>query len=239
MKDGPNIAGIAALIGDPARANVLTALIDGRALTVSELAQAAGVSLPTTSGHLTKLAQAGLIEGERQGRHRYFRLSGPDVAQALEALMGVAERTGARRARTGPREPALRHARACYDHLAGETAVAMFDALVGRGAITADDEPELTEAGETAFRGLGVDLDQLKRSSRPLCRRCLDWSERRAHLGGALGAAILERLLSTGMAQRGEGRQILISRAGATLIAGGFAELPLVAALASSRAGLE
>ncbi|HEY2049074.1 MAG TPA: winged helix-turn-helix domain-containing protein [Caulobacteraceae bacterium] len=225
MKEGPNIAGVAALIGDPARANVLTALIDGRALTVSELAHAAGVSLPTASGHLAKLAEAGLIEGERQGRHRYFRLSGPDVAHALEALMGLAERTGAKRVRTGPREPALRQARACYDHLAGETAVAMFDALIARGALTADEEPRLTKAGEIAFRALSLDLDRLQQSSRPLCRRCLDWSERRAHLGGALGAAILDRLLSTGMAQRGEGRQIHLSPSSATLIAGGFAEI--------------
>jgi DNA-binding transcriptional ArsR family regulator len=231
MKEGPNIAGIAALIGDPARANVLTALIDGRALTVSELAQAAGVGLPTASGHLAKLAQAGLIEGERQGRHRYFRLSGPDVAQALEALMGLAERTGARRVRTGPREPALRQARACYDHLAGEMAVAMFDALVACGALTTDDEPELTAAGEMTFHAFGLDLEMLKRSSRPLCRRCLDWSERRAHLGGALGAAILERLLSEGMARRGDGRHIHLSATGAALVAEGFAGLSVTAPL--------
>jgi len=231
MKEGPNIAGVAALIGDPARANVLTALIDGRALTVSELAQAAGVGLPTASGHLAKLAQAGLILGERQGRHRYFRLSGPDVAQALEALMGLAERTGAKRVRTGPREPALRQARACYDHLAGETAVAMFDALIARGALTTDDEPELTAAGETTFRDLGLDLEELRRSNRPLCRRCLDWSERRAHLGGALGAAILERLLSEGLARRGDGRQIHLTPTGAALIAEGFAGLPRAAPL--------
>ena len=223
MKEGPNIAGIAALIGDPARANILTALIDGRALTVSELAHAAGVGLSTASGHLAKLAQAGLIVGEKQGRHRYFRLSGPDVAHALEALMGLAERTGARRVRTGPREPALRRARACYDHLAGETAVSMFDALVAHGALTASDEPELTASGESTFRALGLDLEALRRSSRPLCRRCLDWSERRAHLGGALGAAILERLLSSGVARRGEGRQIVLTPDGAALVARGFA----------------
>jgi hypothetical protein len=189
------------------------------------------VGLPTASGHLAKLAQAGLIVGERQGRHRYFRLSGPDVAQALEALMGLAERTGAKRVRTGPREPALRQARACYDHLAGETAVAMFDALIARGALTTDDEPELTAAGETTFRDLGLDLEELRRSNRPLCRRCLDWSERRAHLGGALGAAILERLLSEGLARRGDGRQIHLTPTGAALIAEGFAGLPRAAPL--------
>src|SRR6201996_9054816 len=123
MKDGPVIAQIAALMGDPARANMLTALMDGRALTVSELALAGGVGLPTASGHLAKLDQAGLLSAEKQGRHRYFRLSGPDVAQVLESLMSLAQRTGAVRVRTGPKDAALRTARVCYDHLAGERAV--------------------------------------------------------------------------------------------------------------------
>jgi DNA-binding transcriptional ArsR family regulator len=144
MLDGPVIASIASLIGDPARANVLTALMDGRALTVSELAQAAGVSLPTTSGHLAKLAEAGLLTAERQGRHRYFRLSGPDVALVLETLMNLAERTGQRRLRTGPSDPALRRARVCYDHLAGEYAVALLDSFIARDFITAGPQVRLT-----------------------------------------------------------------------------------------------
>jgi DNA-binding transcriptional ArsR family regulator len=123
MKDGPIIAAVAALLGDPARANMLTALMDGRALTVSELAEAAGVSLPTASGHLSKLDAAGLLFAEKQGRHRYHRLSGHDVAQVIEGLMGLAQRTGAVRVRTGPKEAALRKARVCYDHLAGERGV--------------------------------------------------------------------------------------------------------------------
>ncbi|HEX8373826.1 MAG TPA: winged helix-turn-helix domain-containing protein, partial [Geminicoccaceae bacterium] len=133
MKDGPVIAAVAALLGDPARANMLTALMDGRALTVSELAQAAGVALPTASGHLSKLAAAGLLQGERQGRHRYFRLSGPDVAGVLEGLMGLAQRTGAVRVRTGPRDATLRAARVCYDHLAGDRGVALMQRLVRQG----------------------------------------------------------------------------------------------------------
>jgi DNA-binding transcriptional ArsR family regulator len=113
MKEGPVIASVAALLGDPARANILTALMEGRALTASELAEAAGVTIQTASGHLSKLAAAKLIVTEKQGRHRYFRLSGPDVAQVLEALMGLAQRTGAVRVRSGPRDTALREARIC------------------------------------------------------------------------------------------------------------------------------
>jgi DNA-binding transcriptional ArsR family regulator len=125
MKDGPNIASIAAMLGDPARANMLTALMEGRSLTASELAETAGVTVQTASGHLAKLLDTALVRAVRQGRHRYFCLSGPDVAQALEALMVVAQRTGAVRVRTGPKEAALREARICYDHLAGERGVAL------------------------------------------------------------------------------------------------------------------
>jgi DNA-binding transcriptional ArsR family regulator len=207
MHEGPVISSIAALIGDPARANMLTALMDGRALTVSELAQSAGVSLATTSGHLTRLAGAGLVTGERQGRHRYFRLSGADVAQVLEALMGLAERTGARRVRTGPRDPALRLARVCYDHLAGEYAVALLDNLLARSLLAGGAHPQLTAEGRTFFQQRGLDLDQLSSPRRPLCRTCLDWSERRAHLAGALGAAVLEGFSrKAGRAERATGR---------------------------------
>ncbi|MBC7167897.1 metalloregulator ArsR/SmtB family transcription factor, partial [Phenylobacterium sp.] len=133
MQDGPVIARTAALLGDPARANMLTALMDGRALTVSELAEVAGVTLPTASGHLARLFEAELVTAEKQGRSRYFRLSGPDVAEVLEGLMALAQRTGAVRVRTGPRDPALRHARICYDHLAGAAGVAVMNGLVERG----------------------------------------------------------------------------------------------------------
>src|SRR4051812_1041454 len=125
MKDGPNIIGIAALIGDNARAEVLTALMSGMALTATELAEVAGVTKQTISGHLAKLVDARLLAVESQGRHRYFRLADPDVAQLLESLMSVAFRTGALRLRSSPREPAMRRARVCYDHLAGELGVAM------------------------------------------------------------------------------------------------------------------
>src|SRR5262249_21530139 len=120
MKDGPNIAAITALLGDPARANMLTALMHGQALTATELAQEAGVMLSTASGHLGKLQDAGLVDIEKQGRHRYFRLSGADVAGVLEGLMGVAARTGHFPGRTGPGHPELRRARCCYDHPAAD-----------------------------------------------------------------------------------------------------------------------
>ena len=218
MKDGPVIAGVAALIGDPARANMLTALMDGRALTVSELAQSSGVGLPTASGHLAKLADAGLLGAERQGRHRYYRISGPDVAEVLEGLMSLAQRTGARRVRTGPREAALREARICYDHLAGERAVALVAALQRRGFIEGDEAWRVSSSGREFFHSLGVDTDRLARGRRLVCRACLDWSERRAHLGGALGAALLERFLAERWAERTGGRGVRITPEGDTIL---------------------
>jgi DNA-binding transcriptional ArsR family regulator len=147
MKEGPVIASVAALLGDPARANILTALMDGRALTVSEFAEAAGVTIQTASGHLSKLDAANLLTAEKQGRHRYFRLSDPDVAQVLEALMGLAQRTGATRVRTGPKDAALRAARVCYDHLAGERGVDLLNGARQRGFIARQEELVLTDSG--------------------------------------------------------------------------------------------
>ena len=211
MNDGPLIASIAALIGDPGRANMLTALMDGRALTASELGGAAGVTLQTASGHLSRLVEAGLLAVRKQGRHRYFRLSGPDVAEALEALMGLAQRTGAVRVRTGPRDAALREARICYDHLAGERGVALLDSLRRKKLVEGEQDMNLTESGRAFFTRLGVDLDRLERARRPICRLCLDWSERRAHLGGALGAALLELMANRSWLRREEGRVIRFS----------------------------
>jgi DNA-binding transcriptional ArsR family regulator len=208
MQDGPVIASVAALLGDPARANILTALMDGRALTVSELAEAAGVTIQTASAHLSKLGAANLLTAEKQGRHRYFRLSGPDVAQVLEALMGLAERTGAIRVRTGPKDAALRAARVCYDHLAGERGVELLNGARQRDFIAGQTDLVLTESGRAFFGGFGIDLTRLETGRRPVCRACLDWSERRSHLGGALGAAVLSRLLETGWVRRDAGRVV-------------------------------
>ncbi|WP_018182616.1 ArsR/SmtB family transcription factor [Kaistia granuli] len=208
MKEGPVIASVAALIGDPARANMLTALMDGRALTVSELAQAAGVTIQTASSHLARLDAANLLTAERQGRHRYFRLSDPEVARVLEALMGLAERTGAKRVRTGPRDAELRTARICYDHLAGERGVALLAATKRAGWIAGDDDLHVAPSGRAFFVDFGIDMDRLEQARRPVCKTCLDWSERRSHLGGALGAALLDRVLERGWARRGPGRVI-------------------------------
>jgi hypothetical protein len=182
--------------------------MDGRALTVSELAQAAGVALPTASGHLSRLEAAGLLSAEKQGRHRYLRLSGSEVADTIEALMGLAQRTGAIRVRTGPRDAALREARICYDHLAGERAVALTAALVERGLMAGE---ALNDAGRRWFAARGFVAGP---GRRPFCRTCLDWSERRPHLGGALGAAILGHALEQRWARRGEGRVITFTPRG-------------------------
>ena len=203
MHDGPTFTAIAALIGDHARAQMLTALMDGAALTAAELAQVARVTRPTASAHLAKLVDAHLLDVEQQGRHRYFRLAGPEVAGLLESLMNVAACTGARRVRPGPREPALRKARVCYDHLAGELGVRIYDSLVARrllrktGAVIA-----LDDSGRRFFDGLGIAVDTLAHARRPLCRACLDWSMRRHHLAGALGAALLQYCLDLGWARR-------------------------------------
>jgi len=197
MSDGPNIARIAALIGDPARAEILTALMTDRALTATELAGVAGVTKQTVSAHLARMREAQLIVVEAQGRHRYFRLADRDVARLLESLMGVAFRTGSVRLRSSPREPALRKARVCYDHLAGELAVWAYEALLARRVFRSDaDGFELTRTGAAWFSDFGVDVTGMRAQRRSLCRPCLDWGERRHHLGGALGAALMQRFFA-------------------------------------------
>ena len=203
MKEGPDISIIAALIGNPACANMLTALLAGPALTAAELAQEAGLTLSTVSGHLAKLERAGLVAIERQGRHRYFRLADPDVAIALEGLMPVATRAGHLRVRTGPRDPELRRARSCYDHLAGDLAVAMFDRFIERKLLAGRSENlRVTAEGRRFFAKSGIDIDVLETSRRAVCRPCLDWSERRSHLSGTLGAAVFQHILDRGWAVR-------------------------------------
>ncbi len=210
MRHGPDLSRIAALIGDPARANMLTALLGGLALTAGELAEEAGVTKQTASGHLAKLAAAGLVAVAAQGRHRYYRLADDEVAEALESLSVLAAARGGLRSRPGPRDPAMRRARVCYDHLAGELGVALFDALVARRALdVAADGLGLTPAGAAAMRDFGIDVEALSRGRRPLCRACLDWSARRSHLAGALGAAVLQRVFALGWARRLEGSRIV------------------------------
>jgi DNA-binding transcriptional ArsR family regulator len=203
LKDGPNIVLVAALIGDPARAAMLTALMSGKALTATELSQEAGVSAATASSHLAKLEAGHLVVPEKQGRHRYFRLADPDVAELIEQLMGVAARAGHLRTRTGPRDPALRHARVCYNHLAGNLSVALFDQLIADGTLVADGHAlVVSDAGRARLTRFGLRLEDRENPRQPLCRRCLDWSERKSHLGGPLGVALLTRVLERGWAAR-------------------------------------
>ena len=203
MKEGPDISRIAALIGDPARANILTALMSGKALTATELAGEAGVTPQTASAHLAKLEVGGLCAVRKSGRHKYFTLAGQEVADVLEALMGLAAGAGHLRTRTGPKDAALRQARVCYNHLAGEMGIALYDAFLVRGWLEeAGEQAELTGAGRRFVAEFGVDIDGLSRARAPLCKPCLDWSARRSHLAGSVGRAMLARMEDLGWARR-------------------------------------
>ncbi|MEP9379014.1 helix-turn-helix transcriptional regulator [Aquabacter sp. CN5-332] len=223
---GNTIAEVAALMGDPARANILSALMGGQALTAGELAYHAGVTAQTTSGHLAKLLDARLIALERQGRHRYYHLATFEVAEALQALMAVAAAGPARHHPVGPRDAALRIARTCYDHLAGRLALALADRLCEQGYIVlADGAGLVTEDGRRFLADFGISLDDAP-GRRPLCRTCLDWSERRPHLAGRLGAALLTRLLELGwLVRTPDSRALRITPAGHRGLAATF-DLP-------------
>jgi DNA-binding transcriptional ArsR family regulator len=210
------IAEIAALAGDPARANILTALLDGRAMTATELAYAARVTPQTTSAHLGKLVEAGLITATPSGRHRYFRLASTNVAHMLESIVAVA---GDNRPRFRPlsrQAAALRDARVCYDHLAGRLGVAIADAMARCGYLVLEDEGgRVTDAGQRFLAGLGIDLRIAGKGRRHLCRACLDWTERRPHIGGAIGAALAERWLALGWIERAkDSRAVRLTPAG-------------------------
>jgi DNA-binding transcriptional ArsR family regulator len=210
MKDGPDISRIAALIGDPARSNMLLAMLDGRALTAGELAAQAGITKQTASSHLARLLDGGLVAREVQGRHHYYRLGGADVAQALEALLGVSEGRTGTRTRTGPRDPALRKARICYDHLAGELGVLAFDRLVADGVLVRRGGVlGVSKAGWTRLGEIGVTEEGLAKSRRPVCKDCLDWSMRRHHLAGQVGAALLVRMFERKWAKRMAGTRVI------------------------------
>ncbi len=217
----PNaLAEIGAMIGDPGRASMLDALMDGRSLTARELAGQAGITPQTASGHLARLLDAGLILMEPRGRHRYHRLASPDVARLLETVAQFASRPGngpARAAvRTGPRDEALRTARTCYDHFAGRLGVGIADALVDRGCVELDgDGGTVTDAGQVFLHGFGTAPAPGKRTKRLFCRPCLDWSERRPHLAGAVGIAIACRCFELGWVRKVDGsRAVAITPAG-------------------------
>jgi DNA-binding transcriptional ArsR family regulator len=223
MPDMPDISGIAALVGDPARARMLTALTSGTALTATELSLEAGILPSTASSHLGKLQDAGFLSMQRQGRHRYFRLAGPEIAELLEKLMGIA--AGSRkRVQTGPRDVELRTARVCYDHLAGSVAVRFLAGLQVRALLVVEangheDSTDrglvLTDPGRRFFSRLGIDVASLPSTRRPLCLACLDWSERRPHLAGALGAELLRHIYKERWATRApDGRAVHFSPRG-------------------------
>jgi len=194
MASNAKFAEIAALAGDPARAGMLHALMDGRALTASELARVAGITPQTASSHISRMAEAGLIGVQKQGRHRYHRLTSPAVARMMEGIMRVAaDLEPARPLSVGPRDAALRAARTCYDHLAGELGVAMRARLQGMNYLREHGRDyRLTPDGEKFLSTLGVDLKHAQAKRRRFAYACLDWSHRVPHLGGSLGAALLD-----------------------------------------------
>ena len=203
MTGALDIAEIGFLVGDPARANVLNTLLDGRAFTAGELAYFAGVSPQTASLHLRKLTEANLLAALQQGRHRYFRLASPIVGRMLEAIAAVAGvQAPPRRPRSTPKDAALRAGRMCYDHLAGRLGVDIADALVAGGRIVLDDDGgEVKDEGFRLLGRIGIEPAAIQKR-RAFCRPCLDWTERRYHVGGAIGAALARQALAEGWIER-------------------------------------
>ncbi len=226
MPVDPSFALFGALIGVPARANMMAALMDGRAQTATELAYVAGVTPQTASSHLAKLTEAGLLAVERQGRHRYFRLAGPAVAEAMEPLSHLTPngRVPERRRAQARRVGELRKARMCYDHLAGRLGVALTDSLLKRRFLRrVEGDFRLGPKGRVFLEQLGVDVATAEGQRRHFARCCLDWSERRPHLGGALGAALAERLIAARWLRRERrSRKVLITATGSQALADAF-----------------
>jgi DNA-binding transcriptional ArsR family regulator len=216
MVEGPFIAEIAALLGEPARANIVAALMSGQAMTATELALAGGVAPSTASGHLAKLVEGKLLAIAVQGRHRYYRLASQRVAELLEALMAVAIDGPARYRPRSCRDEALAAARTCYDHLAGRLGVALADGLAARGFVVLDAEAGvMAPSGRRFLEDFGVDFRIVDSRRRAACRACLDWSERRYHIGGAIGAALADRCFALGwIERRRDGRALTVTPAG-------------------------
>lgn len=210
------IAEVAALIGDPVRANILSALMGGRALTAGELVYAAGVSPQTTSGHLGKLTEGRLIACLKQGRHRYYRIASPRVAEMLEGIMAVVIDAPPRHRPTSKLDDAMRVARTCYDHFAGKLGVSITDSLCAHGHLVLTEEGgEVTDSGLAFFEKFGGDLRAAQRHRRIFCRPCLDWTERRPHIGGSVGAVLAQRCFDLNWVTRVRGdRALAITEAG-------------------------
>jgi DNA-binding transcriptional ArsR family regulator len=204
MTDSSNFAATASLLADPARAIMLTALLDGRALPAGELAFAAGITAQTASSHLAKLLQGGILLVETEGRHRYYRLAGSRVAQALEQLGSLRQSMEPRRKALTPQARQLRFCRCCYDHLAGQVGVAVAGAMVARDYLrpARDKQFEVTPAGADWFGALGLDLCAIRPTKRGLARQCLDWTERTHHLAGPLGVELMAALCRLGWLRR-------------------------------------
>ncbi|MFB9831707.1 ArsR/SmtB family transcription factor [Actinoallomurus acaciae] len=215
---GSDIAPVAALLADRARAAMLTVLLDGRPLSAGELARTAGVSPATASSHLGKLLDGGLVSVVKQGRHRYYRLKGAEVASVIETLSLISPRVQVRSLRQSRQAVALGEARTCYDHLAGRVGVALFDAMIGRGLLepvlgvdaSEPGEYEVTGKGEESLASIGVDVAAVRTSRRRFAGHCLDWTERRPHLNGALGAAVTAGMIEIGWFERGSSRRSLV-----------------------------
>ncbi|MDK1287925.1 ArsR/SmtB family transcription factor [Pseudoalteromonas umbrosa] len=198
----PNISLVAGLIADPARSKMLMALMGGKALTATELSVEAEITAQTTSSHLGKLVDGKLLQVRKQGRHKYFQLKGQHVAAMLEQLLIITSLSKPQTA-TGPSDPRLQFARVCYDHLAGELGVKLYDALVSADMLQDFGEQSvLTDKGKEHFSNLGVDVAAFEKAKRPICKSCLDWSERRNHLAGSLGKWILDFTFKKKWAER-------------------------------------
>ena len=224
MESLPNVANIAALIADPARAAILNALLDGRAWTATELSIEAGVTPQTTSSHLARLLDGGMVAVTRQGRHRYYRLAGPRIAHALETLAVVAGGTTAPRGSKRAEAAQLRDARTCYDHLAGRLAVGLIRSMVGGGYMQATAQDfTVSASGEAFLDRLGIDVAAARKARRAFARQCLDWSEREPHLGGALGAALAARMFDEGWLKRvPRMRRVTVTAAGKSALEAHF-----------------
>jgi DNA-binding transcriptional ArsR family regulator len=228
-----DIAGAAALIADPTRATILRALISGRPLAAGELARLAGVSAATASFHLAKLLDGGMIDVARQGRHRYYRLAGHQVAAALEAIGLISSPLPVRTLRQSREAAALAEARTCYDHLAGRAGVELLDAMLARGLLAKDKELfsrttggtrfEITGAGARTLAAFGINISEVRRARRHFAGECIDWTQRRGHLNGALAAAITARLFEVGWIECGPRRRsVRITAAGGVGLADTF-----------------
>ncbi|MFC5926637.1 ArsR/SmtB family transcription factor [Micromonospora vulcania] len=219
--EGRGMAELAALLADGTRAGICLALLDDRAWTAGELARRAGVAPSTASDHLTRLVRGGLLVEERQGRHRYLRLAGPSVAQLIEDLAGhvPAQPAPAGSLRAASASAALAYARTCYDHLAGRLGVLLYDALVADGRLDRTSGLALTPDGWAWAAELGVPVDVLRTARRPVVRDCLDWTERRPHLAGSLGAALCRRFAELGWTTPGTGRAVRLTPTGRSALA--------------------